>query len=170
MKYLIYLISSFIMLSCTVDDEFVIPEGGTEGAYDYYSTTKYYDENGEQTEVGGNEGVINQTSTNLTITPFVGWIYDLDINNVQTHILSNGQVVTSFSITVQDEEIDAGGELYTFRVKGTRSIELKDSNGDTIGFYDGVIGLNDIITCEFESYNFITYDKVITSIEATPQY
>jgi hypothetical protein len=168
MKYLIYLAALIAITSCSTEDSFNIPKGGGVGDYDYTSTTIYYDQNNNEINTGGNYGVVNYFSTSdFTVTPLLGWEYSLRFSNLQVYTLSTGQQVTTFSIGIQDESIYGNNETSSFRIKGTKSIELRDPNGIYYGSFDGLIDVDGTILCEFESFNVDTYKKVKTKIEAT---
>lgn len=169
MKYINYIIVLIALTGCANEDRFVIPKGNGLGSYDYVSSSVYFDEAGDETRTGTNYGVADYFySTELTVTPLLGWEYELALSNLQVYTLSTGQQVTTFSIALQEESIYSDYETNSFRIKGTKAIEFRDPNGVYYGDFDGLIDADGVIKCEFESVNIETYQKVRTTIEATP--
>ncbi|SMD34855.1 hypothetical protein SAMN04488029_2209 [Reichenbachiella faecimaris] len=170
MKYIQYLALSLFLSSCDSGDFFSVPNEGGDGNYNYDSSSIYFDDRGDQSERGRNTGSFDMSLAGseayLSIYPRLGWSYDLVLINLTEHTLSNGSVVTSFSIQRNTQYINgAYSDDDEFRVDGTRTIDLED-NGSTIGTYDGLIYENGEIVFEFESINISSGAYTITTINA----
>lgn len=173
MKYIYYLSFALLLSSCDAGDFFSVPNENGDGNYDYDSSSIYFDDRGDQSEHGNNTGSfdmnINGNEADLTIYPRLGWSYRITLINMTDHTLTDGSVVTSFSIQRNTQYID---DTYTsgndeFRVDGTRTMELEDA-GAVIGTYDGLLYENGDIVFEFESINIKSGEYAITTINGYP--
>lgn len=175
MKNLIYIILTLSLASC-LDSEFQsVTEPISDGVFNYQSTSIYYDDRGAQSHQSFNTGTfdryIEDTQSRLVIYPRIGWSYELVIDNIFDHTLSDGSTVTSFRIQRSTQLISSayGSDDGHFRVDGTAGIGLQDSDGTFIGDYDGLIYDDGEITFEFESININTGEYVTTKIEGFPE-
>ena len=169
MKIILSILSLLFLFGCELADlEFELPEGNNAtGAYDYNSTSIYYDVNNIQEATSTNRGIIDYNSStdtgSIEVTPIQGWSYTIDIINLTDHTLTNGDITKSFTIRQQQKTVNA--EDFTF--EGVKSVELLDSDGGTLlGTYDGTILADGFLEFEFSSLNRETSESVNTKVKA----
>lgn len=173
MKHLHYIFLSVFLFSCELDEVVSVPDDYVDSSYDYTSTSIYFDDRGEISQQGTNWGSFDMVSSEnvatLVIYPRTGWSYELTIDNLTDHVLSDGSTVTSFRIhrSTQYVKNATSNDYNEFRVDGTTNIPL-DADNSTLGKYDGLILDNGEYNFEFESINVQTGEYVITTINGVP--
>lgn len=158
------LFAALCLGSCVEADIFDIPVNELSGQFDYKSTSDYYDDQGDYYETNQNLGVIalSISSEKIAVTPSLSWEYQLDITDIETHTLSDGQVVYSFRINSQSSYVN--NDKYIVEGTGTQSL----NDGSTlIGTYDGLYFEDENIYFEMESYNTLSFEKVITEVSGS---
>lgn len=170
MKNIQYIFLALSLFSCDANEFFNIPSEQGNGSYDYDSSSVYYDDRGDESERGINRGsfeiVTLGSESTLNIYPRLGWSYQITIDNMQDHTLADASVVTSFRIQRSSQYISnsySSGDD-EFRLDGTTNIMLEDSDGSTIGQFDGLIRPNGEMEFEYESVNIRSGEYVITTI------
>ena len=157
---------AIVFFSCTDDQTFDIPTSSPNGDYTYSSVSQFYNAQNslENTSINSGALVLSITAGTGTIssTPILGWSYDFRISNITDHTLRDGSTVQSFRISVQS----ATANSKEFNIQGTGNMELEDSDGTTIGTYDGII-VGDELKYEFESFDIETFEKTVSTISAT---
>ncbi|MGL1886578.1 MAG: hypothetical protein OCD76_08700 [Reichenbachiella sp.] len=162
MKYLIILISPLLFISCYDGDYFEIPINEEQGEYQYVSQSDYFDIKGDNYQSSVNQGIIlyNPNQQAIQMTPLLGWEYYLQLSDVTEHTLTDGSVVFSFRIRLQNKVVSDN----TFNVFGTNDIELVDG-GTLIGSYDGLIFDEGSVEFGIESINISSTERAVTYIQ-----
>jgi len=146
---------------CSFPLEEGVPESDIVGDYLYTADAVYYDEFGAKLDQKIGSGTLNLNSK-FSVFPDQGWTYDLDYQNLVTHVLSDGGKIYTFNIPSQEIEINH----ISFIIKGKSEFEVKDPNGTVIGKYDGWIDENDKIQFSCESLNLNSRTKTSTGYSA----
>lgn len=163
------LILSVIFASSCVSDDFYgdLPLSPEDGEYQYTSSSIYRSSTNEITHQGSSIGTVRNNmnvNSNMKITPLRGWSYNLQISNVEIHILTDGTQVQSFRIPLQAVIVNDK----EFNVMGTTLVELLDSDSITvIGKYDGVNYSNGTMEFGVLSLDLENNESVITKYNAT---
>jgi len=98
----------------------------------------------------------------MTVTPISGWSYEIVATNYVERELSDGTIVTTFTIGTQQEYVSD----YDFTIIGTNGISLYDSDSTLIGAFDGYM-TDTKVYFEYKSTNLDDQTWVTTKIEAT---
>ncbi|WP_422360916.1 hypothetical protein [Reichenbachiella sp.] len=173
MKYTLHILSVLLLFSCETSDFTSIPQEYSESAYDYNSSSDYFDDRGRLSSQGTNRGsldlFLSEDQMSMTIYPRLGWSYELTFDNLTEHTLSDGTTATSFRVERSSQYISnsISDDDNEFRVRGTTNMTLEDDDS-SLGTFDGLIYPDGMIQFEFESVNLISGEYVITTISGLP--
>ncbi len=167
MKKLLVVVFLFGAFACDDGDIFDVPVNDVDGDYSYNSSSDYFDQKGELYKNSINRGVLDvqiaSTVGRISIIPYLGWTFGIDISNIQTHALANGS--TAYTFRIRQQQIDM--QSRTFNIFGTGNKELLDSNGSSLGMYDGILYDDGVAEFEYQSIDIGSIEYVITSTTAS---
>lgn len=161
MNKIIFFISVALLSSCIDADIFDTPINELSGEFDYTSSSIFYDDQGVNYQTSQNTGVmaISISSEVIVVTPTIGWEYRLDISDITTHTLENGETVYSFNVDSQSISVSDD----RFLISGISSQSIT-TGGET---YDGLYYEDESIDLEIESNNSLNFERVETVISAS---
>ena len=163
MRLLLSVIVPFVLFSCVDSEEFDIPVNEISGQYSYESSSNYYNDDNLTVErsvnsIGSLE--INSFQNNIRMSPLAGWAYNVAITNREEHVLTNGEIATTYSVLLQEQFVTS----VLFKFQGTGNTVLWDSDGANLGTYDGVVYGGDSLRFEIRSFNGSTFEQTVTEI------